>query len=72
MPKPHKFRLGQKLDSLDNLETCLFFGRWIYLRGRPKHPSIFANMQVNTILDFINEELLYEAIYNDGSKQPVL
>jgi hypothetical protein len=60
--RPRKFTPDNlPLTYTDDVAMCIRSGQWIYLRGVPKHPSIFANMTFRTIASFIDRRMLFIA-----------
>jgi hypothetical protein len=64
MTKPHKFRPGRKILSMAELEHAFRLDLWIYLHGKPKHPSVIKSMTYQTIEGYIRKGMLTEAFRN--------
>jgi len=62
MSKKRKFRPGERLWSMWGLECAIRDGNWIYLRDKPKHPSILENMTFATLQGFIRRGMLRVAV----------
>lgn len=69
---PTKFKPGNTLLDLTDFETCLVYGRLMYLNENVKHPAFLVNMRVSTIMRLIADGKLREAVYLDGNLDPVL
>ena len=64
MPKKLKYRKGFIIESLTELDLCLYHNLWIYLWDTPKHPRFIEHMTLHTVKVFINRKALRLAILN--------
>jgi hypothetical protein len=55
--KKKKFKKGEKIRTIGALVFYINAGRWIYLRGVPKHPSIVVSMTLRTVQKFLKDGL---------------
>ena len=46
---PRKYLRGAIIYSLDELYYQLKAGRWVFYKGRPKHPGFIKNMTFQTV-----------------------
>lgn len=69
MPRPKKFRPGETIRSWEFLAGHLRSGGWIYLRGRPKHPSVLRSMTYITIERFLYGGGLRYAVPNEEGER---
>ena len=65
MPRVNKFRPGGTICGWNTLASILDSGRWVYLFGRPKHPSFIISMQFKTVRGFLYGENFRVAIPNE-------
>ena len=61
MKKESMYKRGQRINLVAEVIHCVQTGRWIMLRGKPKHPEIIGNMSLSTILMLIKDGLLHQA-----------
>ena len=61
MKKERMYKRGQRINLVAEVIHCVQTGRWIMLRGKPKHPEIIGNMSLSTIRDLIDRKLLFMA-----------
>jgi len=65
MPKKNKYRPGELITSVSELEAHLEAGGWVYWHdGKPKHPEIIKSLQLRTIKYFIRKQAFKKAILN--------
>ncbi len=58
-----KYRKGYTIFGMDELLwNHLNRGRWVYLRGKVKHPGIILHMTLVTVKHLMDAHLLCEAI----------
>ena len=62
MSRPKKFKQGEPITNITELYDWVFSGGWVYLHGRPKHPTIIQNMMLMTISAMMNGKALFKAI----------
>jgi len=60
--RKNKYTEGPKICSIEALVSYIKAGEWIYLCGRPKHPSFFEHMQLKTLMGFIDKGMFYVAM----------
>ena len=64
MPRKRKYRQGDIIRTLAELEKELNAGRYVYLRDVPKHPSVIISMTLRTIQIFLRGDSLRYALLN--------
>ena len=65
MSRINKYVKGLRIVDLNRLHALIMAGRWIYLKGRPKHPGWIQSMQLRAILREMNGgEGMYVADFN--------
>ena len=61
MSRPKKFKQGEPITNITELYDWVFNGGWVYLHGRPKHPTIIQNMMLRTLAILIDGHQLFLA-----------
>lgn len=61
-PYRRKFKRGGTIHTMSALLYELQHGKWVYLHGTPKHPSILKNMSLSTLEGMVRAGVLYYAI----------
>lgn len=59
--KPRKFRQGWRVVFLEEVVHAFHKRQWLWLHGRPRHPSVIVSMTVKTVEDMIRRGQLYYA-----------
>jgi hypothetical protein len=61
MSRPKKFKQGEPITNIAELCEWVFSDGWVYLHGRPKHPTIILNMMLRTLNALLNGGQLFRA-----------
>jgi hypothetical protein len=70
MTRKPKFRPGAEPLSLLDVIGAVQDGRWLYWCGRPKHPSVIANMKVSTVSTGARAGIVRAAIPTENEGGP--
>lgn len=62
MSRPKKFKKGEPIVTIAELCEWVFNDGWVYLHGRPKHPSIIQNMMLRTLRTLLGNAMLAKAV----------
>lgn len=62
MSRPKKFKKGEPITNIAELCEWVFNDGWVYLHGRPKHPSIIQNMMLRTLRILLDANMLTKAV----------
>lgn len=65
--KEKKFKPGKPFSNVHELIIWLNDGNWVFWHGKPKHPSVIANQQLQILIKLTSgPSTLYRAIENKG------
>lgn len=62
MSRPKKFKKGEQITTIAELCEWVFNDGWVYLHGRPKHPTIIQNMMLRTLRTLLGNAMLAKAV----------
>ena len=58
------FRKGRKLRSMSEVQKHIGRGNYIFMLDKPQHPGWIRSMQYGTVLGFLQQGYLREALRN--------
>uniref|UniRef100_A0A6M3JJY3 Uncharacterized protein n=1 Tax=viral metagenome TaxID=1070528 RepID=A0A6M3JJY3_9ZZZZ len=64
MPRRNKFKPGDTVHTIEQLDIFLAQGRWVYMWNRPKHPSFIDSMPLRTVRYFVTQNAFKIALPN--------
>jgi hypothetical protein len=60
--KKRKFKPGPPLKTLNQVWVANEKCQWLWLFGRPKHPTVLVSMTVRTVASFLRAGALRKAV----------
>ncbi len=62
-----KYRKGKLINSVEDLLKRLDAGQWVFMYGRPKHPSFLVNLPLKKLKALVLVGTFFEAIEKNGT-----
>jgi len=62
--RKNKYKPGPVINNVETVIKMINLSSWIYLFGRPKHPTIIDSMTLRTVRGFIKHKQLRIALLN--------